>query len=97
MRIVKLAQDQLLVKFIHICDQLITLSPLKETGEDITTYCDKECPTCNQLTHSGQWEWILLVPIVNALEEVSVPAPRIFHCSHHTSGQTSQGSLSFGL
>ena len=74
MHIVKLAQDQSVARLIRLHDQLIALSPLKEPSEDVTTCCDKVCPICNQLTHSGQWEWILLIPIMNALVEVSVPA-----------------------
>ena len=74
MRIVKLAQDQSVARFIRLRDQLISLSPRKEPGEDVSAYCDKVRPICNQLTDSGQWEWILLIPIVNALAEVSEPA-----------------------
>ena len=74
MRIVRLVQDQSAERFNRLRDSLKALSPVKESGQDVVAYCDKARPICKQLYRAGQWEWILLLPIVKALASVSVAA-----------------------
>jgi Zinc knuckle len=76
MRILHLVSDGSVERFNRKKEELKSLTPLKEPGENIVLYTDKVRRICMDLENAHQFEWVLMLAIVKALSQVTVESFR---------------------
>jgi hypothetical protein len=73
MRIVRKVLDGSMARFEKKKEELKGLSPLKEPGQNVSLYCIKVRRILNELWQARQFDWTLILHIVSAFSEVTVP------------------------
>lgn len=76
MRILYLVCDGSVERFNRQKDEMKSLSPLKEPGENIMLYSSKVIKICKSLEQAQQFDWMLVLFIVKALCNSSVESFR---------------------
>lgn len=72
MRIVKSIHDTSVNRYRQLKSDLTTLTPLNEPGQNVKEYTIKVRKIFEELTSARQFTWDLMVPVLRALEQVSV-------------------------
>lgn len=72
MRIVKSIHDTSVNRYRQLKIEITKLTPLDEPGQDIKEYTIKVRKIFEELTSARQFTWDLMVPVLRALEQVSV-------------------------
>jgi Zinc knuckle len=79
MRILSLCQDGSIERYNRMKDQVKSLTPTKEPGEDVIAYATKVRKICHSLVQARQFEFILILAIVKALCSVTVDSFRSYY------------------
>jgi len=59
-------------RFVTMKEQFAKLSPVNEPGQNVELYNTKARCIAVELTRAGQWDWLLILPLIRALSSVSV-------------------------
>jgi Zinc knuckle len=76
LRILALCQDGSIERYNRMKDQIKTLTPSKEAGENVVEYATKVRKLCHSLVQGHQFEFVMVLYIVKALCSASVESFR---------------------